>query len=136
MNVDVALLFDQQSDLDANRSALHLFRETKPLHNFVHTCAAMRPACCQTHVLEGLPIRNGGLFGFTLRAFNPGATTDNGAIQHTRKRQVNNANNTFAVFDEAYLHGEVAIAVDESGRAVEWIDHPDARLAETAFSIN
>ena len=39
-------------------------------------------------------------------------------------------------FCQSDLNSEIAIAVDEAVCAVEWIDHPHARLFEPAFCVN
>ena len=73
---------------------------------------------------------------FQVGAFNPGAAAANRAIENASQRLVNNAEHAFAVFGQANLHREVAVAFDEAGGAVERIDHPDARLVETVRSVD
>src|ERR1700752_2762620 len=96
----------------------------------------MRSTGRETHLCKCLSPRNGDALGFAEWALDPTAIAGDGAIQHARQRYVHDSNNRFAVFDQTDLDGKVAVAVDETVRAVEWIDHPHARLAQAAFSIH
>src|ERR1043165_2428313 len=96
----------------------------------------MRATRCESHLCEPCVIETPVFFRLWVRTLDPRAVTDHGAIQHIGERKVDNSDNWFAVFNETDLHGEVAVAVDESISAVEWIDHPNARLAKAAFGVN
>ena len=136
VNVEIALLFDNQADFDSDRAAPHFLFDTK-----AWTTLSMRGLRCDRlaasrivarfHVIRyarSVPVR--------IRALDPGAAAANCAIQNAGQRLVNNSEHAFAVFRQTNLHCEVAVAVDEAGSAVERIDHPDARLVEAACSVN
>src|SRR5689334_4965775 len=59
-----------------------------------------------------------------------------GSIKYAGQWLIDYAQNTGAVLGESDLDREVAVAVDEAVGAVEWIDHPHARLFETAFCVD
>ena len=77
-----------------------------------------------------------GLLRLKLRTLDPCSFAAHGTIQDAGQWLINNSQHALAVFGESDLNREIAVAVDETIRAVEWIDHPDARLSETAFCVD
>ena len=86
----------------------------------------MRAACGQTHLGKVFLIGNFCLFGFELWTLDPCSAAMNGAIEHARQRLIDHAKDALAILSEADLDCEIAVAVDETVRAVERIDHPHA----------
>src|SRR5688500_19496687 len=62
MDVNVALLFDEQSDLYPNRATLYFFTKSETLNDLVHARTPVRSACRQTHFREVVSARNVHLF--------------------------------------------------------------------------
>ena len=96
----------------------------------------MRSTRRQTHFGKRPCVGDACLFRFELRTFDPCSFATYRTIKHTGQRLINHAESTLPVLCKPDLDGEIAIAVDETIRAVEWIDHPHARLAETSFCVN
>ena len=97
----------------------------------------MRAARRQTHVAtESFLSETCALSGSKLRAFDPRSFTSHSAIENSGQWQINNSEHALAFFSESDLNSEIAVAVDETVCAVEWIDHPHARLLEPSFCIN
>ena len=58
------------------------------------------------------------------------------AIEYAWQWLIYDAESALAGFTQSDLDREIAVAVDETVGAVEWIDHPDARLFETMFRVD
>src|SRR6185369_4467179 len=114
----------------------HFVFEAESRDDFVHAWAAMRAAGSQTHLGEGFLVGDFCLFGLELRTLDPCSASMHRAIEHTGQWLIDHAESTHAVLGESDLDREIAVAVDEAVCAVEWIDHPDARLFETAFCVD
>jgi len=76
---------------------------------------------------------NGGALWLKLWTLDPRSVSTHGAIEHAGKRLVNDAEHTLADFSQSDLDREIAVAIDETVGAVEWIDHPHTRLFEATL---
>src|SRR6185503_10218136 len=136
MNVDVTLLFDNQTDLDANRTALYFLSKAETRHHSIHPGTSVRTTCSQTHFSKLSMIRDSCTLDREIGTFNPTASMPRRAIHHSSERLINNGDNALGVFNQAYLDREITVALNESGCAVEWIDHPHTPLAKTTLGVD
>src|SRR6185503_4447676 len=136
MDVEIALLLDQQSDLYSHRAALHFFAKAKAFYDLVHARASMGATRGQTHRRQIGFIGNVCSFGFKLRALDPCSFTSYSAIKNSGQRLINNSEHALTFFSQADLNCEIAVTVDEAVGAVERVDHPHARLFKSAFGVD
>src|ERR1043166_6389764 len=136
MNVEIALLLDDKSDLNSHRASSHFILQSKRMKNRIHPRAAMGTAPRQTQFGNLKLLRHVQTFSLVTGAFCPRATAFDRAIKHAGQWLINNSQHAFPVFAQPNLAGEVAVATNKTGGAIEWIDHPDARLIEAMRSVN